>query len=87
MSNLGFSLTDPTSSLYFDHDKYREVTSVEIEGCTYDVIYNQAGNTFEAIEITLTNDEFPYDPPQFEGQELYDMVEYILQERFENEEI
>lgn len=87
MSKLGFSLVDPTSSLYFDHDKYRETTTLDIEGSVYEVVYNQAGNQFEAIEITLIRDEFPDELPEFTGQELYDVVEHILQERFEYETI
>ena len=85
MSNFNFTSIQDPHPLYFDYSQYNVTTTVEIEGCTYEVLYNQYDNQFEAITIELIKNEYPEEPAEFEGQELYDVIEDILQERFEDE--
>lgn len=55
--------------------------TLEIDGATYDVVYNQQQNQFEVLTMQLVRDDFPEEDRDLE--ELFYTAEAMLQEEHE----
>tara|TARA_R100001015_G_C4550817_1_gene112711 strand:- start:118 stop:369 length:252 start_codon:yes stop_codon:yes gene_type:complete len=65
--------------LYYDTNA---TTTLEIEGATYEVTYNQELNQFEVITMQLILDKYP-EEEKMDIELLFDIAEDMLQEQHE----